>query len=205
MRSACGAAGFFMPSLIEDIRTALSSPAKEPLFVGDPNFPLRTKNPVSAAVLVPIIRQPRPHVLLTTRASHLRNHAGQVAFPGGRVDPGDKDEVAAALREAHEEVGLEANQVEIIGAQHPYHTGTGFFVHPIVGVIPDGLSYKITPEEVANVFEAPLDILMDPDNYSQHEIMYQGAKRRYYSIDWDGHHIWGATAGMLLNLAASLS
>ena len=160
---------------------------------------------VPAAVLVPIIRAPDPRLLLTTRTSHLRNHAGQVAFPGGRIDTGDDGPVAAALREAQEEIGLEPSAVEVMGMGDVYQTGTGYSVQPVVGTIEPGLSLSPNPHEVADLFEVPLDFVLDRRNHLLREAEWKGRLRRYYVIEYDGRMIWGATAGMLVNLASRLA
>lgn len=160
--------------------------------------------PVPAAVLVPIVLRPEPGLLLTMRTGHLRQHAGQVAFPGGRIDPDDDGPVAAALREAHEEIGLEAGAVEVLGLSDPYRTGTGYEVRPVVGAIPPDLALAPNPNEVADLFEVPLDHALDPRNHQLREAEWQGRRRRFYAIEWRDRLIWGATAGMLVNLSARL-
>jgi 8-oxo-dGTP pyrophosphatase MutT (NUDIX family) len=156
-----------------------------------------------AAVLVAITDRPEPGVILTVRREHLRTHAGQVSFPGGRLDPGE-DAIAAALREAHEEIGLPPGEVEIWGAADPYRTVTGFAVTPVLGLVPPDLPLAPHEHEVAGWFEAPLSFLLDPANQQRMTADYQGRRRHYYQIDWQGRRIWGATAAMLVNLSRRL-
>jgi len=158
-----------------------------------------------AAVLIPIVDRAEPTLLLTRRTDTLRRHAGQVAFPGGRIDPEDADAIAAALREAHEEVALPAAQVRVIGTTDLYETGTGYRITPVVGVVPPDLPLVPAEAEVAAVFEAPLAYLLDPANHRLHEAEWQGRMRRYYAIEWETHYIWGATAGIIVNLSRRLA
>lgn len=158
-----------------------------------------------AAVLVPIVEHPGgPTVLLTKRTDHLHDHAGQVSFPGGRVDPGDADAEAAALREAEEEVGLAPAQVRLIGRIDTYVTRTGFEVTPVVGLVAPPLSLTLDAFEVAEVFEVPLGFFLEADSRQRHSRVYQGVERHFYAYPYDGYFIWGATAGMLSNLAEVL-
>jgi 8-oxo-dGTP pyrophosphatase MutT (NUDIX family) len=157
---------------------------------------------VAAAVLVPLVAHPTGlTVLFTLRTPHLSDHAGQISFPGGRIDPGDHDEKAAALREAEEEVGLAPAQIRLLGRLDTYVTRTGFRVEPMVGLLTPPLTLTPDPHEVAEVFEAPLDFLIDPANRRRDSRIYEGGERFYWAIPWKGHYIWGATAGMLVNLA----
>jgi 8-oxo-dGTP pyrophosphatase MutT (NUDIX family) len=159
----------------------------------------RTLRP--AAVLIPIIeRGSGLSVLFTRRADHLARHAGQVSFPGGRFDDGDADEVSAALRETEEEVGLSRTFVTVLGELDRYETGTGFAIHPFVGLVREGFELKIDKSEVAEAFEVPLSFLMDPKNHEPRTATWQGRERRFYGMTYDGHYIWGATAGILINL-----
>ncbi len=157
-----------------------------------------------AAVLVAVVDRARPTVILTLRPETMRNHPGQISFPGGRIDPGDDGPVAAALREAEEEIGLPPEAVEIIGIADIYRTVTGFEVTPVVGVVPPDLPISPHPGEVAAVFEAPLDYLLDPANRVQRRAEWRGRMRDYYEIDWEGRRIWGATAAMIVNLGRRL-
>lgn len=156
-----------------------------------------------AAVLVAITDRPEPGLILTQRREHLRTHAGQVAFPGGRIDDGE-DAVAAALREAWEELGLNPALVRLLGQADPYCTVTGYWVTPVLGLIPPDLELVPNPDEVSDWFEAPLDFVLDPINQRQMTAEYKGRLRHYYQIDWQGRNIWGATAAMLVNLTRRL-
>jgi 8-oxo-dGTP pyrophosphatase MutT (NUDIX family) len=154
-----------------------------------------------AAVLIPIIeRREGLRVLFTRRADHLARHAGQVSFPGGRVGDEDDDAVAAALRETEEEVGLARSFVDVRGELARYETGTGFAIQPFVGFVREGFELKIDASEVAEAFEVPFGFLMDPANHTQQSANWQGRERRYYAMQYDRHYIWGATAGILVNL-----
>ena len=171
----------------------------------DANFPLYIHppehKPVPAAVLVPIVNQPGGLTLMfTRRTAHLHDHAGQISFPGGRVDEGDSDRVATALREAEEETGLNRSRVEIIGRLPEYDIPTGFRVTPVVGWVEPPFELKPDPFEVADVFEVPLGFFLDPANHQRHRDVRNGRTRYYYSMPYGGHNIWGATAGMLYSL-----
>lgn len=166
--------------------------------------------PAQAAVLVPIVQRAEPAVLLTERATRMSTHSGQVAFPGGRVDPGDANVVAAALREAWEEVGLAARFVEVLGALPTYTTVTSFVVTPVIAVVQPGFELTLNANEVADAFEVPLAYLMDPANHRRHRMVGEGVEaRQWFSMPYqDGDRerfIWGATAGMLRNLYRFLS
>lgn len=157
-----------------------------------------------AAVLVAVTDRAQPGVILTQRTETLRRHAGQVAFPGGRIDPGE-DAVAAALREAEEEIALPRGLVEVVGPADRYVTVTGFEVTPVIGVVPPDLPLVPAAAEVADWFEVPLGHLLDPVNHRDQEVDWQGQRRRYYEIPWQDRRIWGATAAMIVNLAHRLS
>ncbi len=153
-----------------------------------------------AAVLVPVVmRDTGLTMLLTQRTAHLRDHAGQVSFPGGRCEPGDASPRETALREAQEEVGLDPRQVEIIGELPRYCTGTGFSVTPVVGLVTPPLNLRLDDFEVAEAFEPPLDFLLDQANHQRHQVEVRGALREYWAMPWQGYYIWGATAGMLVS------
>ena len=160
---------------------------------------------VSAAVLVPIVTHPAGlSVLFTLRTPHLSAHAGQVSFPGGRLEPGDADEAAAALRETAEEIGLRQDRIRLVGRLDTYVTRTGFRIYPLVGFVTPPLALVPDPQEVADVFEVPLDFLIDPANRRRESRLYQGRERFFWAIPYDGRYIWGATAGMVVNLSELL-
>jgi 8-oxo-dGTP pyrophosphatase MutT (NUDIX family) len=190
-------------SLIERITLALANEPPHDLLPGDLVEGHEGEHR-EAAVLVAITDRAEPGLILTQRREHLRTHPGQVAFPGGRVDEGE-DAVAAALREAHEELGLNPALVRLVGETDPYCTVTGYWVTPVIGVVPPELDLTPNPEEVANWFEAPLDFVLDPMNQRRMTGEYRGRIRHYYQIDWNGRHIWGATAAMLVNLSRRIA
>jgi 8-oxo-dGTP pyrophosphatase MutT (NUDIX family) len=172
--------------------------------------------PAQAAVLVPIVMRGHqaasPTVLLTRRAAHMKTHSGQIAFPGGKVDPEDANMQATALREAEEEVGLAARHVQVIGELPVYITGTSFWVTPVIGLVSPDFELRLNADEVADVFEVPLSFLMNPANHRRHAFEWQGSQRQWFSMPYEErrtasngevqaveHFIWGATAGMLRN------
>jgi len=190
----------------------MAPPVWEPEVRREPLFASRL--PAPAAVLIPIIQRAEPMVLLTQRTLHLSTHSGQVAFPGGRVDEGDVSSVAAALREAYEEVGLSARFVEVLGNLPTYTTGTSFIVTPVVALVQPGFELTLNPYEVAASFEVPLAFLMNPAHHQRHRLAWvaeggQQEQREWFSMPYqDGLHqryVWGATAGMLRNLYRFLS
>lgn len=165
-----------------------------------PRLPLQ-----AAAVLVPLMeRAEGTTVLLTLRAAHLSDHAGQVSFPGGRVEPTDADAESTALREAEEEIGLPQDHVQLIGRLDTYVTRTGYEVIPCVGLVKPPLELHPDPDEVAAVFEVPLTFFRDPQNRRRESRVFQGRERHFYVYPWEDRYIWGATAGMLSNLAEVL-
>lgn len=193
-------------TLAERLAAALHGPRGPEviLLTGDrEDLPLDDASVRPAAVLVPVTDRPDPGVILTQRAETLRRHAGQVAFPGGRIDPGE-DEITAALREAEEEIGLPPHLVQVIGTADRYRTGTGYAVTPVVGVVPPDLPVVPSEAEVASVFEVPLAFLLDHANHQQASVDWQGRTRHYYEIHWQDRRIWGATAAMIVNLARRL-
>jgi 8-oxo-dGTP pyrophosphatase MutT (NUDIX family) len=157
-----------------------------------------------AAVLVAVVDRAQPTVILTLRPETMRKHPGQISFPGGRIDPDDSGPVAAALREAQEEIGLPPEAVEVIGIADRYRTVTGFDVTPVVGIVPAGLDLAPHPGEVAAVFEAPLHYLLDPAHQKVRSGEWRGRTRHYYEIEFEGRRIWGATAAMIVNLSRRL-
>jgi len=158
-----------------------------------------------AAVLVPLFDLgDAVSVLLTRRTAQLTRHAGQIAFPGGRVDDGDADAVATALRETEEEIGLKRDRIEPIGQLDRYVTRTGFAVTPVVAIVHPPFTLTLHPREVAAAFEVPLEFILDPARRERHSAEFQGVQRQFYAIPFGEHYIWGATAGMLVNLAEVL-
>jgi 8-oxo-dGTP pyrophosphatase MutT (NUDIX family) len=159
-----------------------------------------------AAVLVPLIdRAEGMSVLLTRRTAHLSAHAGQIAFPGGRLEPEDRDAVAAALRETEEEIGLARERVTLIGRLDTYVTGTGFEITPVVGIVAAPFALSVDPFEVADVFEVPLSFVLDPGNHRRTERVFEKRRRVFFVLPYQNRNIWGATAGMLVNLAEVLA
>jgi len=155
---------------------------------------------------VPIVAHPAAlTLLLTKRAAHLKFHSGQVSFPGGRVDAADASAEATALREAEEEIGLPAERVELLGRLPDYRTGTGYRITPVVGLLAPPLALRPHPGEVDEIFEVPLAVVMDPANHRRESREWQGRQRQYFVIPHDTHYIWGATAGMLVNLYRHLA
>ena len=159
-----------------------------------------------AAVLVPLVDRPEGmSVLLTQRTAHLTAHAGQIAFPGGRLEPDDRDATAAALRETEEEIGLPRGHVTLIGRLDTYVTGTGFEITPVVGIVSAPFSLTVDPFEVADVFEVPLPFVLDPGNHRRTERVFEERRRVFFVLPYENRNIWGATAGMLVNLAEVLA
>jgi len=157
-----------------------------------------------AAVLIAVTDRPDPGILLTHRPNAMRQHAGQVALPGGKIDPGE-DAVTAALREAYEELAIDPRAVTVIGASDRFLTGTGYDITPVLGLVPPDLPLIPNPIEVEEWFEAPLRFVLDPANQVEKEATYGGHLRRYIEIDWQGHRIWGVTAAILANLSRRLA
>ncbi len=167
------------------------------------------RTPMHASVLVPIIMRERPSILLTERTKHLSTHSGQIAFPGGKADADDIDAVATALREAKEEVGLDPEFVQVLGTLPHYVTGSAFVITPVVALVQTGFSLSRNTNEVADIFEVPLEFLMNPTHHRRHVLETQGLRREWFSMPYqDGpieRYIWGATAGMLRNFYRMLT
>ena len=160
--------------------------------------------PRPAAVLVPIVLREDLTVLLTQRAHDLPSHPGQISFPGGKVEPRDATPIDCALREAHEEIGLEASFIEPLGFLDSYRTGTGFEINPVVAFVRPGFTPVLDPREVVEVFEVPLAFLMDEANHQRDSREWRGRRRAFYAMPYEGRYIWGATAGMLKNMHTRL-
>ena len=187
------------------LRPLAVPPADAPWNLDELDGLLKPGVPAEAAVLVGIIpNHAGPEVLLTRRSDGLRNHGGQVSFPGGRIEAGDDSPVVAALREAHEEVGLAPKNVEVLGRLPIYVTGTAFHITPVVALVHPQASYFPNPGEVADLFEVPLSYLLNPAHHERHAMQWQGVDREWFAMPYqDGEqqrYIWGATAGMLRNL-----
>lgn len=158
-----------------------------------------------AAVLIPVIARPVVTLLFTLRTEHLSAHAGQIAFPGGKCEPQDADALATALRESHEEIGLDPALVEPLGSLDCYLTGTGFRITPVIGLVPPDVPLSLDRNEVAETFEVPLPFLMDLGNYQRHTRTIGGIERHFYAIPFAGRFIWGATAGILRHMRQRLT
>ena len=193
---------YLQPDFIEAAFTQPVQWGVEPLFA-DLFIPDFSQFPqaIRSAVCVPLVSRPTGlHMLLTRRAGHLLSHAGQVCFPGGRVEPEDPDAIYAALRETHEEVVIEPSYIKTLGQQPIFITTTKYAMLPVVGLVQDGFAVQPDPAEVAEVFEVPLSVLMNPANHRLHHLPGKNGKERYYfSISWNGYFIWGATAALIRN------
>lgn len=188
---------------LDKIRNSLLAEPLEGHFVqedGGEGLPL-----TAAAVLFPIVlRDGGATVLLTQRTAHLRDHGGQISFPGGRVEVEDLSPIHTALRETEEEIGLDRERIEIIGFLPEYRTGTGFRVTPVVALVRPPFELTPDPFEVAEVFEVPLAFLLDPGNHQRHSLHYRGALRHFFAMPYGDYFIWGATAGMIRSLTERL-
>lgn len=194
-----------MSVLAERLAAALALSSPEGLSPGDVHDADPSEGAREAAVLLAVTDRPTPGLLFIVRPSTMRTHAGQVAFPGGQVDPDDRDPAHTALREAWEELSIDPAQVRLCGVAERYRTITNYCVTPVVGVIPPNLAIKPDPTEVADWFEAPLEFLLDPANQQRHSVEIDGLVRGYTKIDWQGRQIWGATAAIIVNLSRRLT
>lgn len=177
-----------------------------PIAAGDGHLWRSPEDIRPAAVLVPVVRREDGlTVLFTRRTAHLHDHAGQISFPGGRVEPGDRSAAETALRESGEEIGLEPARVEILGELHQYVTVTGYRVSPVVGLVTPPLDLRPDDFEVAEVFEVPLSFLLDPSNHQRNRVINEGRERLYFAVPYGQYYIWGATAGMLMNFYSFLT
>lgn len=187
------------------LREGLAREAPPPLTTGDGWLWRPGTVPRSAAVLIPVIAEgDELRVLFTVRTDHLHDHAGQISFPGGRSEPEDATPHETALRECSEEVGVPPARIEVLSALSDYLTVTGYRVTPVVGLIRAPLSLALDPFEVAEVFEVPLGFLLDPRNHQRNRVVHEGRERHYYAVPFGRRYIWGATAGMLMNLCRQL-
>ncbi|GAM06444.1 CoA pyrophosphatase [Novosphingobium sp. MBES04] len=159
---------------------------------------------IPAAVLIALTERERPGMLLLHRPSSMRAHPGQVAFPGGRIDPGEAP-VEAALREANEELGIDPACVRVVGTGDLYRTGSGYEITPVLGIVPPDIEIRPNPAEVAKWFEAPVDFVLDPANQKARSLEWEGAQREYVEIMWEGHRIWGVTGAIITNLTHRLN
>lgn len=186
---------------LAELRRRLRRPGRPASVCGDQGAPPEADRLVAASVLVPIVaRAPELTVLFTQRTSHLKSHSGQVSFPGGRSEPHDRSAESTALRETEEEVGIAPERVEVVGMLQGYHTRTGYLITPVVGFVAVPFELRLDPHEVEEAFEVPLSFLLDPANRERRSREFQGNTVWYYAFEYRGRTIWGATAGMLVNL-----
>jgi 8-oxo-dGTP pyrophosphatase MutT (NUDIX family) len=194
----------------DDLRRCLtmepvSTPGDYDIYANGVQFRIDDRQLTGAAVLIPIIARPEgATVVFTERAADLRSHGGQISFPGGKMDPEDIDDIATALREAEEEISLPRHAVDVIGRLGRYETGTGFAIHPVVALVPSNLVFTPQSREVASVFEVPLAYLIDPENIETHYRTWNDINRAFYAITYQERYIWGATAGIVAQLARQL-
>ena len=186
---------------LEELRRRFALPPAPASIYGDDGPRPPAGELKSAAVLLPIMaRDPEPTMLFTRRAAHLKDHSGQVSFPGGRVAPRDASPEATALREAREEIGLDPDRVELLGRMPEYHTRTGFRITPVVGIVTPPFELQPDAGEVEEIFEVPLAFLLDPANHQRQSREWQGELRWFFALPYERHYIWGATAGMLVKI-----
>ena len=191
--------------LAERLRAAIRADNNAEMIPHDGHISdISTYETTAAAVLIAITDAVDPAMILTTRPNTMRRHAGQVAFPGGRVDQNDADIVAAALREAEEEIGLPRDLPDVVGTVDLYRTVTHYTITPVLAVIPHGLPLVANPDEVSDIFEVPLNFLMNPTNHRLKAVNWNGRDRHIFEMHWGGHRIWGATAAMIVNLSRRL-
>ena len=192
---------------LRDVAGTLADDSPAPVGDHDLDAMPRSESPLTpAAVLVPLVARPAGfQVLLTQRTDHLHDHAGQVSFPGGRREHTDAGSVETALRETREEIGLAEDFIEVVGLLDDYETGTGFRVTPVVSFVSEGFTLALDSFEVAEVFEVPLDYLFDPANHQKRSRDFNGRRRSYYLFEYQDRIVWGATAGMLMNLYRRVS
>ncbi len=190
---------------IGELRSRLKRAPPTFALFGDDGTEGRQDASTAAAVLSPVVLHEELTVLFTQRTAHLKSHAGQVSFPGGRAEPGDASAEYTALREAEEEIGLPRERVEVLGRLPEYRTRTGFRVTPVIGVVAPPLALAPDPREVESVFEVPLAFLLEERNRERRTREFQGLQVGYYVYEYQGHVIWGATAGMLVNLHKMLA
>ena len=195
---------------LDFIRAAFQQPLQwelEALYTDLHRDPLATTKPFSrAAVFMALVQRPSGvNIIFTRRADHLFNHAGEICFPGGRAEESDKDEIATALRETQEEIGIAADYVALMGTHPGFVTTSRFLMTPVIGEVKAGFTITPDPSEVAEVFEVPLEVLMDPSQHRLHQASFQGKMHRYFTIVWQSRVIWGATAGLVRNFYRFLS
>ena len=191
---------------LAELRRRFAAAAPAASIYGDEGTRPGADSLTPASVLVPIVaRAPEPTVLFTRRAAHLKDHSGQVSFPGGRVAAADATPEATALREAFEEIGLDPARVELLGRMAEYHTRTGFRITPVVGIVMPPFETRPDRNEVDEIFEVPLAFLLDPANHQRQSREWQGELRWFFAMPYERHYIWGATAGILVNLSRQLA
>jgi 8-oxo-dGTP pyrophosphatase MutT (NUDIX family) len=193
-------------SLADRLRAAIAAPNDSAMIAHDGHVnDLDAYEGTPAAVLIAVTDRAEPGVILTQRPETMRRHAGQAAFPGGRVDASDADVIAAALREAEEEIGLPRHIPQVIGTVDLYRTITSYTITPVLAVIPPDLPLVANPNEVSHIFEVPLAFLLDPVNHIAKSLDWNGRPRQFIEMHWEGQRIWGATAAMIVNLSRRLA